>query len=203
MSTTKLLQESIFEAGDRLCFESQSNSLDEDSLDFLIFMITGNPGLISYYKPFLSTLHGLLCSSKSSTSSRFLICGNSLAGFDTGEGEHETSSMLPVGLEKQIDNIESLLFTEIAKHRKDTARGPIFPKVILMGHSVGAYILLELIRQHRTRIDEGQEDFDLIGGILLFPTITYIAKSPQGMIYDVSIHPIWLFSGISSHIQKG
>jgi hypothetical protein len=56
-----------------------------------------------------------------------------------------------------------------------------------MGHSVGAYILLELIRQHRMRIDEGEEDFDLIGGILLFPTITHIAQSPLGMIYNVSL----------------
>lgn len=188
MSTTKLLGESVNEAEDQLCYKPPTDSLDEESLDFLIFMITGNPGLISYYEPFLSTLHTLLCSSKISANSRFYICGNSLAGFSTGGSEHEKSSMRPVGLENQIGNIEDLLFQQIHMYRKSTPRGFVSPKVILMGHSVGAYILLELIRQHRTRIDEGREDFDLIGGILLFPTITYIAKSPQGMIYDVSTH---------------
>ncbi|KAL8951767.1 MAG: hypothetical protein Q9222_002288 [Ikaeria aurantiellina] len=51
-----------------------------------------------------------------------------------------------------------------------------------MGHSVGAYILLEIIRNHRKRIEDGAKDFDLIGGILLFPTITHIARSPSGTV---------------------
>jgi hypothetical protein len=58
---------------------------------------------------------------------------------------------------------------------------------MLMGHSVGAYILLELIRTHGDKINGGEEDFDLIGGVLLFPTITHIAKSPLGMIASVSV----------------
>ena len=43
----------------------------------------------------------------------------------------------------------------------------------------------ELINQHGGNIEEGEEDFDLIGGILLFPTITDIAKSPLRMVFDV------------------
>lgn len=54
-----------------------------------------------------------------------------------------------------------------------------------MGHSVGCYMLLELIQQHRGKIEGGEEDFDLIGGILLFPTITDIAESPLGMVFGV------------------
>ncbi|KAL9038788.1 MAG: hypothetical protein Q9214_005143, partial [Letrouitia sp. 1 TL-2023] len=51
-----------------------------------------------------------------------------------------------------------------------------------MGHSVGAYILLEIVRNHRKRIQSPDEDFDLIGGILLFPTIADIAQSPSGVV---------------------
>lgn len=47
-------------------------------------------------------------------------------------------------------------------------------------------MLLELIQQHRKKIEEDcEEDFDLIGGILLFPTITHIAQSPWGMVFGV------------------
>lgn len=46
-------------------------------------------------------------------------------------------------------------------------------------------MLLELIQRHRNKIEEGEEDFDLIGGVLLFPTITHIAKSPLGMVFGV------------------
>lgn len=185
MSTTNLLEEQLSDGGDQLCYQPRTESLDEESIDFLIFMITGNPGLIDYYEPFLSTLHTLLCSSPSSVNSRFFICGNSLLGFNIRATDFKNQSSFPVRLQDQIENTEKALFSQIHKYRRATAKRNVFPKVILMGHSVGAYILLELISQHRKRIDEGQEDFDLIGGILLFPTITYLARSPQGKIYDV------------------
>ncbi len=64
-------------------------------------------------------------------------------------------------------------------------------KVILIGHSVGAYIALEVLRMHRERLastpsaDDGKEDaknFDIKAAILLTPTIVDIALSPSGRI---------------------
>lgn len=187
MSTVNLLEEVTGEKRNQLYFSPPSKLAgDGKPQDFLIFMITGNPGLISYYHPFLSTLYSrLLSSSKVPRNSRFYIYGHSMKGFDASKSEYENVSTFPVGLAGQIEDIENLLFEQLRQHRKVES---VPPKVILMGHSVGAYILLELIRQHRKRIDGGEEDFDLIGGILLFPTITHIAKSPQGMMYDVSTH---------------
>ena len=183
MSTTRLLNESNLEDQNQLYYESTPTHDKEDSQEeYLIFMITGNPGLISYYEPFLSTLNTLL----SSSPSRFYISGYSLAGFNSSQkGLREGSSSL-TGLQGQIDYVEQKLFKQVDALRRFIGRRQLCPKVILIGHSVGAYILLELIRQHRTRIDEGEKDFDLIGGILLFPTITHIAQSQQGMIYSVS-----------------
>lgn len=178
MSTTRLLNESDREDQDRLCYETTPNRDKGDGQTYLIFMITGNPGLISYYEPFLSTLHSLL----SSSASRFYISGYSLAGFNSSQKDRRGVSSSRIGLEEQIHHVERNLFGQLDALRS----GHVCPKVILIGHSVGAYILLELIRQHKTRIDGGEEDFDLIGGILLFPTITHIAQSPQGMIYNVS-----------------
>ena len=155
--------------------------------DILIYMITGNPGLIAYYEPFLSTLHSLLLSSPASQSANFYILGCSFTGFEispTGSGKE---SKTPVGLGKQIQDTEDRLYAYVDEHqRSSTANGrPL--KVILMGHSVGAYILLELIQQHKNKVDSGEKDFDLVGGILLFPTITHIAQSPSGMVASVSI----------------
>lgn len=185
MSTVSLLEKSNIDEKYQLHYEPPSLNGEEGGQEFLIFMITGNPGLISFYEPFLSTLHSLLASS----ASRFYISGYSLAGFHTFDSDLGGSPSSLVGLEGQIDHIEHKLFEQV-----DDLRGAenISPKVILIGHSVGAYILLELIRQHQTKVDGGQKDFDLIGGILLFPTITHIAQSPQGMIYHVSLTMFFL-----------
>ncbi|KAL1860173.1 hypothetical protein Plec18167_004287 [Paecilomyces lecythidis] len=54
-------------------------------------------------------------------------------------------------------------------------------KVILIGHSVGAYIAMEILRRHREeKVQDGEEPFDIIGAVLLFPTVIDIAKSAAG-----------------------
>ncbi|KAL8764688.1 MAG: hypothetical protein Q9209_007930 [Squamulea sp. 1 TL-2023] len=158
----------------KLCFGPCTGGDGEDVQDYLIFHIPGNPGLISYYDPFLSTLHALLSSSSTLPSARFHLYGHSLAGFGTTEQHHGLA-----GLEDQIEYVDDLLYEQVDEVRQRVRRAP---KVILMGHSVGAYILLEIIRRHRKRIEGGAKDFDLIGGILLFPTITHIARSPSGIV---------------------
>ena len=188
MSTVNLLGERTLNG---LFYAPPSDLIDDDEVqDYLVFMITGNPGLISYYEPFLSTLHNLLTSSFDSSSSRFYVCGHSLAGFDTSKSDDAENLVLPAGLFQQISNTEKLLYQQIDRLQKATSMKERPLKVILMGHSVGAYILLELISNHRLRVEEGQKDFDLIGGILLFPTITHLAQSPQGMIYSVSLYHV-------------
>ena len=173
---------------DRLAYEPPSGDARPGVQDYLIFLIGGNPGLISYYEPFLKTLHALLCSSPESESARFYVYGNSLAGFDNQFLANGQESPDPLGLKDQIWNTENLIYNEIGLYRKASVPEDSVPKVILIGHSVGAYILLEIIRQHRQRIeDSGDEDFDLIGGILLFPTIVNIAKSPSGLVASVTM----------------
>ncbi|KAI4198989.1 MAG: hypothetical protein LQ350_004905 [Teloschistes chrysophthalmus] len=162
------------ETREKLYFAPSAGRNNEKEQDYLIFHIPGNPGLIDYYHPFLSTLHSLLSSSSHAS---FHIAGHSLAGFATDERTSLSSREL-AGLPRQIEYVDELLYDQVDEVRDATGKTP---KVILMGHSVGAYILLEIIRRHRTRIESGKQDFDLIGGILLFPTITHIARSPSGI----------------------
>ena len=175
---------------DKICYEPSTDSIDGRSQDYLIYFLPGNPGLIQYYQPFLHKLNTLLSTCSTTESAKFHICGHSHSGFETA---HHGKKFEPLGLGQQIKDQEQLLYNHIRSHRKRTGRNP---KVILMGHSVGCYMLLELIQQHRDKIqelinqqgdniEEGEEDFDLIGGILLFPTITHIAQSPLGMVFGV------------------
>ena len=186
MSSERLLGDTAVETDEKICYEPSPEPHDGETQDYLIYFITGNPGMISYYQPFLSRLHDLLVRTSSTDSARFHICGHSFRGMETtAEIEHGGPLDAPLSLEGQISWQDKLLYEHVDSHRKRTGNNP---KVILMGHSVGSYILLELIQNHRDRIDEGKaEDFDLIGGILLFPTITHIAQSPLGVIASVSI----------------
>lgn len=184
MSRDPLLGDLSFEGGGKICYEPCTDPIDGKTQDYLIYFLPGNPGLIQYYQPFMSKLHTLLSTASSTDSSKFHICGHSLRGFESAQdGEEIKTPNYPLGLEQQIKVQEKRLYDHIRSHRTRTGNSP---KVILMGHSVGCYILLELIQRHRDKIvDEGEEDFDLIGGILLFPTITHIAKSPLGLVFGV------------------
>ncbi|KAI9884625.1 MAG: hypothetical protein M1823_003581 [Watsoniomyces obsoletus] len=103
----------------------------------------------------------------------------------------------PYNLLQQIEQTETRLHVFITeqqeKHGKRVGmKRKARPKVILIGHSVGAYILLEIIRRHHHRrryktdeVTSNDMDMDIIGGLLLFPTVTHIAQSPSGVKYSV------------------
>ncbi|KAI9807394.1 MAG: hypothetical protein M1833_000139 [Piccolia ochrophora] len=144
---------------------------------YMIYMIPGNPGLIQYYKSFLATLSLVL----SSASTPFSIEGHSLAGFECSTSSYIT----PHNLEQQVLHVESRIETSIKQTQNSSANRCTDPtgqsptKVILIGHSVGSYILLEILRRHRQ--SSQTRFFEIVGGILLFPTVTHIARSPSGL----------------------
>ncbi|KUJ12727.1 uncharacterized protein LY89DRAFT_622679 [Mollisia scopiformis] len=137
----------------------------------LIYFITGNPGLIAYYDTFLATLYDSLSRSKNQSSNYFHIHGQSLAGFE--EEEPELSS--PYSLEDQI----TISLTSLQRQRipSGALQGQPYASVILIGHSVGSYILLELIQ----RLRKSSSSLNIRAGILLFPTVTHLAQSPSGV----------------------
>lgn len=137
----------------------------------LIYFITGNPGLIAYYNTFLGTLHEMLSASKDKSSNCFHIFGKSLAGFEKNDQDRS----VPYNLEDQI--IISLKSLEAQRIPSGPLHGQSYASVILIGHSVGSYILLEIIQ----RLRKSSSSINLQAGILLFPTVTHIAQSPSGL----------------------
>ncbi|KAL2350306.1 hypothetical protein BJ546DRAFT_1053486 [Cryomyces antarcticus] len=148
----------------------------------LVFFITGNPGLIEYYRTFLTHLYAIVSRSTSLQGVDLHVFGQSLGGFDTHQHEdaaHEDE--LPLGLEAQIQRVHHMLLDAVQSMRVSDGNSPV--KVVLVGHSVGAYILLEILQrqQESRRQDKLQTQYvEIVGGICLFPTVTHIAQSRSG-----------------------
>ncbi|KNG52566.1 hypothetical protein TW65_00170 [Stemphylium lycopersici] len=153
------------------------------SRTYIIYFVTGNPGLVEYYRTFLTHLYGLL--SQNTASDRdveFQVYGRSLSGFEMNSAEIKTIKWRkdpPYGLQDQIRHSEDEL-AELVEEAKDQGAKDV--RVILLGHSVGAYISLEIIRRLRAHGMVG-DDFEtrVVGAIGLFPTIVDIARSESGM----------------------
>ncbi|KAI0490202.1 hypothetical protein F4859DRAFT_508010 [Xylaria cf. heliscus] len=161
-----------------LCYPSRSSgAINNDSQNVLIFFVPGNPGLIGYYEPFLSALRDLLDATTSLNAISFHIHGQNLAGFTDEDHEPFTSRRKPYDLEYQIQHIlKTVSGLRIGSGPK---QGQSYDHVLLMGHSVGAYIALETC--HRVLRDPSlAPELRLTSGVLLFPTIDHIADSPSG-----------------------
>ncbi|KAK4041265.1 hypothetical protein C8A01DRAFT_34677 [Parachaetomium inaequale] len=178
---------------------------DPGHLQCLIYLIPGNPGLIAYYEPFMKTLRQLLDEKEAVAGCRhaFHIYGRNLLGFQDGDhspafGTTTTSGTKtePFTLEDQIRDVSDHLQQLNTSTLKT---GQTFDQVILIGHSVGAYITLELFHRHHharrvlhttpTTTSNPPPDplgtVPLTAAILLFPTISHIARSRSGQKLDL------------------
>ena len=162
----------------------------------LIYFICGNPGLIDFYQDFLGCLAEMLRVSDVANTTAFDICGRDLLGFSDDDHEPFGSAKggQPWDLEGQIEGIYADVAAQSMERpgrgdkvnnevEEDRGRKKTYDYVIIMGHSVGAYIAVEICERHRRsgRSRSGAAPhMDLRHGVLLFPTLTHIAQSPSG-----------------------
>ena len=148
---------------------------------YIIYHVSGNPGLIEYYRTFLTHLYGLLAPQLPST--ELQVFGRDLSGFEVNgqpKALGNSTSNPPYGLQAQIQHAEQALTELVARAKAEGARDV---RVILMGHSVGAYIVLELVRRLRESAARNapQSSVRIVGAVCLTPTVTHIAKSSSGV----------------------
>lgn len=148
-----------------------------------IFFLPGNPGLVEYYAKFLSLLHSTLNGAPSTT--QFNIAGCSYAGFET--------ERLPASEQndkhKLYDITEQVTYSlarlkEYINQTTTTKDATTIPKVILIGHSFGTFIIAEMMKRIYTSSsteEDKQQNYEIIGNIYLFPPIPDLAKSPRGV----------------------
>lgn len=157
----------------------------------LIYFLTGNPGLIDYYVPFLAHLRTRLDAIEAAHNHKVThhIYGRDLAGFN--EADHRvpfnTTDNPPFNVEAQIQHSLKHLqaANAIPTGAAGTRAGEAFDEVILIGHSFGTYVALELFHRHLHDPEGFAPRLRLRTGVLLFATIAHIGRSPKGVQLDL------------------
>ncbi|CAF9912072.1 MAG: hypothetical protein GOMPHAMPRED_007544 [Gomphillus americanus] len=129
-----------------------------------------------YYHEFLSLLWDNLGAARSIAD--ISIYGTSLSGFTSGDDDDDDDGAV-LGLQGQIRFLETRLDRYMSRYFGEEAA--VEHKVIIIGHSVGAYIGLELVRRHQEKVKMGLDrGFDILGYVALWPTLTHIGQSRRG-----------------------
>ncbi|MBN3286679.1 LDAH hydrolase, partial [Polyodon spathula] len=107
------------------------------TLCFLLFVLTGNPGIVGYYKTFMQALYQML-------DHKYPVWAVSQAGHCVPPDSMEMMEDTDVieledvfGLNGQVEHKRAFL-----KHHV-----PRNIKLVLIGHSIGCYIILEMMKR--------------------------------------------------------
>lgn len=167
-----------------LTFPSPHLGADPATRHCLVYFLTGNPGLIDYYGPFLTRLRSLLndVEVRRKHAVTFHIYGRDLAGFNDADhpAPFNNSTNPPHDVESQIQTCFKHLLAANRIPAPGPRKGQPFDEVVLMGHSLGTYIALELFHRHLHDPDVAP-GLRLKSGVLLFATIAHLARSRKGV----------------------
>ncbi|PNY26874.1 Uncharacterized protein TCAP_03198 [Tolypocladium capitatum] len=148
----------------------------------LVYFVCGNPGLVGFYADFLDALRGMLSASEARTA--YDVYGRNLLGFR--DAEHEPfgpGRAGPWDLDAQVeaiyDDVAARAELRVSDSDSDSGSGSGYDFVVLAGHSVGAYIAVDIFHRHARQPDRAPR-LVLRHGLLLFPTIASIDVSPSG-----------------------
>ncbi|KZV71194.1 hypothetical protein PENSPDRAFT_751907 [Peniophora sp. CONT] len=122
----------------------------------VLIFVPGNPGLVTFYPPFLSAIH----STESSNSLAIVAHGH--LGSDPGSSEWPDASQ--IGLTAQIAALLELV--DALQHEYGSE-----VKTVLAAHSMGAWLSAQVLKERPQAISSM---------LLLFPTISNIAQTPNG-----------------------
>lgn len=151
---------------------SSARSAEENTC---IVVIPGNPGGIGFYDIFISTIF-------QAGKGRFSVYGVSHAGHAQVD---EPSGPCRWKTSKQWDHEppSSFTLTDQIEHKLAFLAYyiPAHAKVILIGHSIGAYIALEMLKRYHDKEK-------VLKCVLLFPTIERVDSAPSGKFWKFICH---------------
>ncbi|KAF7967560.1 hypothetical protein HWV62_33941 [Athelia sp. TMB] len=118
----------------------------------------GNPGLLGFYPDFLSTIH------EKASSVRLAILAHAHVGHTPGiegTGGYDARRYdLPTQIHSAVEALDAVKAAFGAK-----------TKVVILGHSIGSWFTLQVLKARPDAVD---------GVFLLFPTISFIGDTPNG-----------------------
>ncbi|SCV70678.1 BQ2448_3440 [Microbotryum intermedium] len=157
----------------------------------ILLFIPGNPGLVHYYTSFLSTLHRNLDQSKSVV-------------YALGHLDHSnhakarfTSRGVP-GLREQIAHKVAFIDELASTYPQIGVEKGAKTKLVLVAHSIGSYISCECIKARPSLVSSA---------ILLFPTISHMALTPNGrrlwpLFSPLGLAPVGLSTALLSYLPR-
>ena len=130
--------------------------------DSLVVVFPGNPGSPKFYAQLVEEIHAL------SGEKRQRACV-------VGHAYHSCASATGSPTAPKYFDLKEQMEHKLASLRFLLNRNPPGTKLILMGHSVGAWCVVQAMREYPG------EDSAIAQGILLFPTVHNIGSSPNGV----------------------
>ncbi|KAG5353236.1 hypothetical protein C0989_009199 [Termitomyces sp. Mn162] len=121
--------------------------------------VTGNPGLLDLYVPFLEFLYA------KDTSSSLAIFAGSHIGHTPGIEANTSGHGLPAQIESSIEAFDAIQSNFGAGIR-----------IVVAGHSVGSWLSLQILKARPSAV---------AGVFLLFPTISHIRDTPNGRMLSI------------------
>ena len=190
---------------DEIALHPISGTTVEARQRLLVFFVTGNPGLIAYYADFIRTIQAKLAAHDGQDRD-IIFYGSSLDGFEINKPS-APALRLPLSLPEQISRVRQRVEAKVAELSDGGTTSQAEPMpVVLIGHSVGSYILLEVIAQWQQEQREqtpAATSYRPVAGICLFPTVTEIAKSSKGRQLSVRGHILALQLDFSNRMLTG
>lgn len=139
------------------------------SPSIILLFIPGNPGVIDFYHPFLTAIHN------QDSSGTLAILSHSHIGHDPTVQDlaparrASSNYALPFQIQNSLRIFDALSISFTANTR-----------TVIAGHSVGSWIALQVLKLRSAAVS---------GVFFLFPTITNIARTPNGRLLSRLFRP--------------
>lgn len=183
----------------------------------VLLFVTGNPGLVAYYRHFLASLRDAL---PADLKAQTVVHAIGHLGHTPDMSASERRGFNPAAqatLEDQVADkvayVEEL--AETYRFGQDDA-----PKLVLLGHSIGAWISMQVRRDsaspsshiltyHPPRAQVMKERPSLVSSVhALFPTISHMAKTKNGrslspLFSSWSLRPVFYSTSFLSYLPTG
>ncbi|XP_028994863.1 lipid droplet-associated hydrolase [Betta splendens] len=130
----------------------------------LFLIIPGNPGVVGFYTTFMQTLHSMF-------NYRHPVWALSHAGHCAPPDSMDMIEESSLAADADVFGLDSQIKHKLSFLRKHVPRET---SLVLIGHSIGCYIILEMMKL--------DPELKVVKAVLLFPTIERMAQTPQGKV---------------------